>query len=101
MTKPLSKIEVQSWKGIISDADTLDIPSGAAQTAENVSTLVIGTLKGRDGIREVTFGSTAAATTGTNHVIGITTYVHPHSDMIVFQLDDGSVRVGRDVGVIT
>jgi len=96
----LDILKVRDFNGIITDADTGDLPPGAAQWSTNVSSRDPGSLKVRDGLLEVTFDGDSQLIAETNHCIGIHTFAHTSEDIIVFQLDDGSIRVGRTLGII-
>jgi|2_EtaG_2_1085320.scaffolds.fasta_scaffold02697_7 hypothetical protein len=94
-------LRVRDWNGIMSDADYQDLPPGAAQWSKNTSCRKPGLLQVRQGLLEVTFDGSSQSTSEANHCIGIATYTHHSGEMILFQLDDGSIQVGRDLGVIS
>ena len=50
--------KISDFLGQISDADSSDIPPGAAITQTNISTTAIGKLKIRGGIKPATFDAT-------------------------------------------
>ena len=55
---------ISNFKGLITDADGADLPSGASKEQTNVVTSVLGELTPRRGIQPATFSTTATLSSG-------------------------------------
>lgn len=53
--EPRSEVTIKDFPGLITDADDLDVPPGAADEQVNITSLKVGELSVRAGLREVTF----------------------------------------------
>lgn len=81
------------WPGLISNADPLDLPPGAATVQENVMSLVPGSLQPRRGLRPFTFASTALSGSGAS--LGMFRFMTAAREYAIFMGSNGTVFAGR------
>jgi hypothetical protein len=91
--QPKDVVHVSQWRGLVSNADAHDIPSGAAQELSNMIVRAPGTLEVRKGNRPVTFGNAIAATSNT--IIAMVSYHGQLGDHVVYEDSAGNVKIGR------
>ncbi len=88
--------KMTQWPGLISNADTHDLPPGGAVIQENFGCVTPGKLTGRKGLRAAMFSNAhtdeAAPTTG---VIALHVMSTPLGEVVVMLAEDGKVRIGR------
>lgn len=90
---PLSGQQLTKFPGLISDADPSDIPPGAFASQDNFESLVSGRLTVRKGFVRVAFTNEGGGPS-TGNVVSLHRHHFGVSDTYLYQLDDGTIRVG-------
>lgn len=96
MDEPLVQIEVENWGGRKSNLSPHHLKPGDAVVQSNCRSLVPGQLDVRGGMTPV--GFTNGTTQASGNVVGVFGYPHPLGPTIIYQLDDGTVKAGRNPG---
>jgi hypothetical protein len=84
-------ISIEKWAGLATNASPYSLPPGAAVTQVNLQCISPGKLNVRPGAVPVTL---ASHTGSTAPVVRMFRYPRD-ADRIVYQGDDGAIRVGR------
>lgn len=91
--EPTNSQRAAQFKGLITNADPRDLGVSAGVVQSNIQCTRDGALDVRGGVRPGTFtnGTTAAA----GQVMSVFNYRAAVTDWVIWQQNDGTVRVGK------
>lgn len=91
----LGVARIREFRGLVTNADPHDLPPGAAQVMDNITTLVPGQLTVRKGHAETTFANEIADVA--SNVIAMQYFPTSLADFTVYVTASGLVKAGRGV----
>src|SRR3990167_5102145 len=91
--QPLRILRVDSFRGLVTNADPHDLPNGALREQNNLACLAPGQLTVRKGMVKGRFANAITATTHT--VLSLTEFRRPDSNFIVYFDTGGALKAGR------
>ncbi len=93
MSRPSYAVGIDEFRGLVSNADSHDLPKGAAQAQQNLQCLVPGKLTVRGGLLPVSYANATSAVA--SNVISMFGTHRPGGEWVLYQLADGSFHAGR------
>lgn len=89
--------KIREFKGLVTNADPHDLPPGAAQVMDNITTLIAGQLTARKGHAETTFANEISDVA--SNVIAMQYFPTALADFTVYVTASGLVKAGRSVSL--